>query len=151
MIVEFKLDTKDNADLAVLGFLFTHLKIDQAPAPTGDEPPAAEAPKKKRGRKAKTKKEDGPTEAEMKEFDFEQMSSHLLHKEEDPNDFEVRWFSKLFKKKHGQQDDIRTILNGMGSHNFTDLKKKDFKKFCTLLAEKSAALISEDADDDLEI
>lgn len=152
MIVRFELSTKDNADLAVLGFLFKHLIIDETAAPTGDEPPATEPPKKKGRGPAKKKKEPtGPTEAEIKEFDFEQMSSHLLHKDEDPNDFEVRWIAKLFKKKHGQQDDIRAILNDMGSRNFTDLKKKDFKKFCTLLTEKDAALTTESQEDDLNI
>lgn len=155
MQVKFELDTKDAGDLVVLNHLFTTLKVD--PSSIGQEtaPPAEDPPKKKGRGKAKQKETKGPSETEIKEMDFDQMSSHLLHKEDDPSEFEVKWFAKLFKKKHGGQDEIRTIINDLGAHNFTDLKKKDFKKFSTLLAEKDAAMTSGDEDnseeDDLNI
>ncbi len=154
MIVEFKLNSQDPSDLLVLNHLFTTLKIDVTPAPSTETPPA-EAPPKKKGRGKAKAKTEGPSETEIKEMDFDQMSSHLLHKEDDPSEFEVKWFAKLFKKKHGGQDEIRTIINDLGAHNFTDLKKKDFKKFSTLLAEKDAALTGDNeepsGDEDLDI
>ncbi len=147
MIFELKLDTKDQGDLAVLKFLFEHLRFNETDKST-ETSPAEDPPKKKgRGRAKGKDKSKELTDSEIKDMDFDQMVSHLQHKDSDPTEYETRWFGKLFKKKHGGQDEIRAILNGMDAHNFIDLKKKDFKKFCTSLAEKDASLAS-DAEDD---
>lgn len=149
MIVEFKLDTKDGGDLAVLDFLFSHLKPDVSDAP---EPKEGKPTGKKRGPKPKqTKGAEGKSESEIKEMDFAELSKYLLHKEEDPTEFEVRWFAKQWKKKHDNMDDVREVIHELGAQNFTDLKAKSYKKFCTLLAEKDASITSASDDDDLEV
>lgn len=152
MIVEFKLNSQDEGDLAIMGFLFNHLKVDQASSiPEDQTPPDGKPTGKKRGRKPKQQKgADGKTESEIKDLDFNGMSAYLLHKESDPSEFEVRWFAKQYKKKHGDMDPIREIINELGAHNFTDLPAEKYKKFCTLVAEKDASIKS-DSEDDLDI
>jgi hypothetical protein len=160
MIVEFKLNTEVKEDLAVLGFLFDHLKVDQIPDPAkgkgeteAPETPA-EKPKKKRGRKPKQKKgAEDKTESEIKEMNFDEMNSYLMHKEGDPSEFEIRWLTKIYRKEHDVED-VRSIINELGGHNFTDLPKDQYKKFTLKLCEKYARHqtdADEAADDDLEI
>lgn len=148
MIVEFKLNTENEGDLLVLNHLFNTLKIDVKEAPA--ETPTEEAsPKKRRGRPKAKKGDKDKSESEIKDMNFKEMDSYLIHKEKDPTDFEVRWLSKLFKKKHGTEA-IREILNKLDAHNFTDLSKDNFKKFCNLLSEKYSELNSDDETTDEE-
>jgi hypothetical protein len=155
MIVEFKLNTEDKGDLAVLGFLFDHLKVDKAPAPEGQpvENPPTKPKGKKRGPKPK-KKADGKIESEIKEMSFDEMNSYLMHKEGDPTEFEIRWLTKLYRKEYDVEG-VREIINELGGHNFTDLPKNQYKKFTLKLCEKYAGQKTDAAEvaeeDDLEI
>jgi hypothetical protein len=156
MIVKFELNTGNKDDLAVLGFLFQHLKVENIPVESQPQAPEtpAEPPKKKRGRKPKQKKgAEDKTESEIKEMNFDEMNSYLMHKEGDPSEFEIRWLTKLYRKEHDVED-VRSIINELGGHNFTDLPKDQYKKFTLKLCEKYARHqtdADEAADDDLEI
>ena len=150
MIVEFKLNSDDKGDLAIMGFLFQHLRVDNVPegqpeiASDAPETPA-EKPKKKRGRKPKQKKGDaGKSESDIKEMNFKEMDAYLMHKEGDPSEFEIRWLTKLYRKEHDVED-VREIINELGG-------KDQYKKFTLKLCEKYTGYQTDATEeDDLEI